>query len=56
MLQTGELYRERGGDYHTRQNPDRTTKHLVRKLEALGQIVTPQTATSTTTETPEGAA
>ena len=40
MLQTGELYRELGGDYYTRQNPDRTTKRLVRQLEALGHHVT----------------
>ena len=36
MLQTGELYRDLGGDYFTRQNPDRLTKRLVRQLEALG--------------------
>ena len=41
MLQTGELYRELGGDYYTRQNPDRTTKP-VRQLEALGHRVTLQ--------------
>ena len=40
MLQTGELYRDLGGDYFTRQNPDRTTKRLVRQLEALGHRVT----------------
>jgi len=33
MLQTGELHRELGGDYYTRQNPDRTTKRLVRQLK-----------------------
>ena len=42
MLQTGELYRDLGGDYYTRQNPDRTTKRLVRQLEALGHRVTLQ--------------
>src|SRR5215216_3953065 len=36
MLQTGELYRDLGGDYFTRQNPDRLAKRLVRQLEALG--------------------
>ena len=40
MLQTGELYRDPGGDYFTRQNPDRTTRRLVRQLEALGHHVT----------------
>ena len=42
MLQTGELYRDLGGDYYTRQNPDRLTKRLVRQLEALGHHVTLQ--------------
>jgi transposase len=40
MLQTGEIYNDLGGDYFTRQNPDRTTKRLVRQLEALGHHVT----------------
>jgi transposase len=40
MLATGELYRDLGSDYYTRQNPDRTTKRLVRQLEALGHQVT----------------
>jgi transposase len=40
MLQTGELYRDLGGDYFTRQNPDRLTRRLVRQLEALGHQVT----------------
>ena len=42
MLQTGELYRDLGGDYFIRQNPDRLAKHLVRQLEALGHTVTLQ--------------
>ena len=42
MLQTGELYRDLGGDYFTRQNPDRLTKRLIRQLEALGHNVTIQ--------------
>ena len=49
MLNNGELYRELGGDYFTRQDPDKATKRLVRQLEALGHIVTIQTATSTAT-------
>ncbi|MBV9417602.1 MAG: hypothetical protein JO363_21635 [Solirubrobacterales bacterium] len=40
MLQTGELYRDLGGDYFTRQDPDRLTRRLVRQLEALGHHVT----------------
>jgi transposase len=40
MLQNGELYRDLGGDYYTRQNPDRITKRLIRQLEALGHHVT----------------
>ena len=40
MLQTGELYRDLGADYYTRQNPDRLTKRLIRQLEALGHHVT----------------
>ncbi len=42
MLQTGELYHDPGGDYFTRQNPDRLTKRLIRQLEALGHNVTIQ--------------
>ena len=40
MLQNGELYTDLGGDYFTRQNPDRLTRRLVRQLEALGHHVT----------------
>jgi transposase len=40
MLQTGELYRDLGADYYTRQDPDRTTKRLIRQLQALGHDVT----------------
>jgi transposase len=39
-LRTGELYRDLGSDYFTRRNPDRTTRRLVRQLEALGHHVT----------------
>ena len=42
MLHTGELYRDLGGDYFTRQSPDRLTKRLIRQLEALGHNVTLQ--------------
>ncbi len=40
MLASGETYREAGADYYTRQNPDRATRNLVRRLEALGHRVT----------------
>lgn len=40
MLQTGELYRDVGDDYFTRQNPDRLIRRLVRQLEALEHQVT----------------
>jgi transposase len=39
MLTTGEIYREAGGDYFQRQDPDREIRRLVRKLEKLGQTV-----------------
>src|SRR5450755_4426906 len=42
MLNNGELYRELGGDYFTRQDPDKATKRLVSQLEALGHHVTLQ--------------
>ena len=40
MLATGETYREHGADYYTRQNPDRATRSLVRRLQELGHHVT----------------
>jgi transposase len=42
MLSTGEIYREAGGDYYTRINPDKQTKRLVAQLERLGHTVTLQ--------------
>jgi hypothetical protein len=42
MLTNGELYNDPGGDYFSRQDPDRTTRRLVRQLEALGHNVTLQ--------------
>jgi len=44
MLQTGELYREPGGDYFTRRDPDRAIRRLVTQLERLGQHVTLEAA------------
>lgn len=40
MLTTGELYRDLGGDYYSRRNPQRQTKRLVAQLERLGHNVT----------------
>jgi transposase len=40
MLSTGELYRDLGGDYYSRRNPERQTKRLVSQLERLGHTVT----------------
>ncbi len=39
MLQTGEVYRDAGADYFTRLDPERQTRQLVRKLQALGHQV-----------------
>ena len=44
MLSTGELYREAGGDYFTRRDPERATRRLVAQLERLGHRVTLETA------------
>ena len=40
MFTTGELYHDLGGDYYQRRDPERATKHLIHKLEALGHHVT----------------
>lgn len=39
MLSTGELYRELGGEYFRKRDPERITKRLVTQLEALGHSV-----------------
>ena len=39
MFTTGETYRDPGGDYFQRRNPQRATNRLVAKLEALGHHV-----------------
>jgi transposase len=44
MLTTGELYRETGGDYFTRRDPERATRRLVAQLERLGHHVTLEAA------------
>jgi transposase len=61
MLTTGELYRDLGGDYFRKRDPERQTKRLVAQLERLGHSVTLQatataTATSTATSTAEAVA
>ena len=45
MLQTGELYRDLGGDYFQQRDPAATTRRLIRQLETLGHTVTLQPAT-----------
>jgi transposase len=40
MLTTGEIYRDLGGDYFQRRDPEKTTKRLVAQLERLGHTVT----------------
>lgn len=39
-LTTGTLYRDPGGDYFRKRDPERITKRLVAQLEALGHAVT----------------
>jgi transposase len=44
MFTTGETYHDLGGDFFQRRDPERHTKRLVAKLEALGHLVTLQQA------------
>ncbi len=44
MLSTGEVYREAGGDYFTRLDPQKHARRLVAQLERLGHTVTLQEA------------
>ena len=46
MLSSGELYRDLGGDYFLSRDPERQTRRLVRRLEALGHTVTLQDDTA----------
>jgi transposase len=39
LLSTGELYRDLGGDYFRKRDPERQTKRLVAQLERLGHKV-----------------
>ena len=49
ILTTGEIYRDPGGDYFAKRNPERQTRRLVAHLEKLGHVVTLEPATSTAT-------
>jgi hypothetical protein len=40
MLTTGETYRDLGGDYYRRLDPERQTRRLIAQLERLGHTVT----------------
>jgi transposase len=40
MLTTGELYRDLGGDYFRKRDPERQTRRLIAQLERLGHKVT----------------
>jgi transposase len=40
MFTTGETYREVGGDYFRKRDPERQTQRLITQLEALGHKVT----------------
>jgi transposase len=42
MFTRGETYRDLGGDYFQRRDPERHTRRLVARLEALGHTVTLQ--------------
>ena len=44
MFTTGQTYHDLGGDYFQRRDPERATKRLIAKLEALGHHVTLQPA------------
>lgn len=39
MFTTGEVYRDLGGDYYQRRDPERQTRRLVAQLEQLGHHV-----------------
>jgi len=44
VFSTGETYRDLGNDYFARRDPERATKRLIAKLQALGHQVTLQPA------------
>jgi transposase len=47
MLTTGETYRDAGGDYFARRDPQRATRRLIAQLERLGHTVTLQKTPAT---------
>jgi len=52
MFTNGETYRDLGGDYYQRRDPERLTRRLVTRLESLRHSVTLQTATAQTAVAP----
>jgi hypothetical protein len=44
MLTTSELFREAGGDYFSRRDPERATRRLIRPRDRLGHRVTLEAA------------
>ena len=42
MFTTGETYRDLGGDYFRKRDPERATRRLIAQLEALGHKVNPE--------------
>src|SRR5204862_1579724 len=46
MFTSGEVYRELGGDYYQRRDPERQIRRLITQLERLGQHVTVEAATA----------
>ena len=56
MLTTGELYNDLGGDYFQRRDPEREAQRLVKRLEALGHVVTLQPTSTAQTSTAQEAA
>jgi transposase len=40
MLATGETYRDPGGDYFTRRDPERAKRRALDQLQHLGYTVT----------------
>jgi hypothetical protein len=42
MSTTGETYRDLGGDYYRKRDPERQTRRLIAQLQALGHTVTLQ--------------
>jgi transposase len=46
MFTTGETYRDLGGDYFHKRDPERATRRLIAQLQALGHKVTLEPATA----------